>query len=116
MWRSKIALSSRFTSGGCPPAASDCVVDISVGLIGVGIPVVQGFTGGDAPEFPVRMRKSAGIQELVHGGVIRVGHGLNLSVGAERPNLPPNVDHRFVQRVAQAIRSVTANHDSAGLR
>src|SRR6185437_2034277 len=88
----------------------------SVALIGVGIPVVERLCGRDALEVAVGMRKAADIQQLTHRLVVRSRHGFDLGVSAEGADFAPNVDHSFVQRVAQTIPGIVANQHSAGLR
>ena len=77
--------------------------------------MIERLGRGHPLEFPGRPVKPRPAQQLADRGEILLGHGLFPGVGPQRVNLPPNIDHGFIERVAQPGAGVAANHQAAGL-
>ncbi len=63
-----------------------------------------------------RASKPARPEQFCDGRVVGFRHRLEARVGAERAHLAAHVDHGFVERVAQRIAGIAADHEAAGLR
>src|ERR1700727_1692596 len=83
---------------------------VSVGLFGVGIPVIERAPGGDALELTAGMRKARRRQQFLHGRMIALAHGLDARIRAERAHLAAHVEHGLVERVAQSVAGIAADH------
>src|SRR5580698_9860501 len=89
---------------------------VSVGLFGVGIPVIERAPRGDALEFTARMREAGGAQQFPDSRVIALAHGFDARIGTERAHLAAHVEHGLVKRVTRPVTRIAADHHAAGLR
>jgi hypothetical protein len=61
------------------------------------------------------MREAGPRGELPHAPDVAGGKLLDPGVGAQRPDLPADVDHGLVERVAERLRGIAAHQDGPGL-
>jgi len=61
------------------------------------------------------MREAGLRSEFPHAPDVAGGKFLDPGVGAQRPDLPADVDHGLVERVAERLRGIAAHEDGPGL-
>jgi len=61
------------------------------------------------------MREAGQRGELPHAQDVAGGQVLDPGVGAQRPDLPADVDHGLVERVTERVRGIAAHEDSPSL-
>src|ERR1039458_4006276 len=105
VWRSKPADSSS-----CRPVME------SILLVGISMPVIQTFGGCHALEFSRILGAAGGRQQPFDGRTVAVRHRLEARVGAEGADFAADVNHGFVQGIAESILGIAANDDTPGLR
>src|SRR5271167_2021520 len=85
-------------------------------LVGLDIPMIERAGRCDALEFLRWQVESGARQQHADGGAIGLAHRFLAGIGAQRSDLPMDINDGFVKRVAEPGGGVAADYYAARLR